>query len=219
MSVPYNIISTGSQGNAVIVDNFVLVDCGVPYKAIQPYMRDLRLVLLTHIHGDHFKASTIRTLAQNRPTLRFGACSWMAKPLVDAGVPIKNIDVYDVGRKYEYTATCSVQPVMLAHDVPNCGYKLDLPDGRVIYATDTSNLNGINAKDYDLFLIEANYDDEEIKERIDEKKKEGAFIYEKRVLQYHLSMKKALDFIYANIGQSGEYVFLHGHVDEEKEEA
>ena len=57
--VKYNIISTGSDGNATILEDFVLVDCGVPYKALEPYVPKLKLVLLTHIHSDHFqKADT-----------------------------------------------------------------------------------------------------------------------------------------------------------------
>ena len=34
--VKYNIISTGSDGNATILEDFVLIDCGVPYKALEP---------------------------------------------------------------------------------------------------------------------------------------------------------------------------------------
>lgn len=49
--VKYNIVSSGSQGNAVILDDFVMVDCGVPYKQIAPYVPQLKLVLLTHIHS------------------------------------------------------------------------------------------------------------------------------------------------------------------------
>ena len=30
--VRYNIIASGSQGNAVILNDAVLIDCGVPYK-------------------------------------------------------------------------------------------------------------------------------------------------------------------------------------------
>lgn len=30
--VKYNIISTGSDGNATILEDFVLIDCGVPYR-------------------------------------------------------------------------------------------------------------------------------------------------------------------------------------------
>lgn len=40
--------------------------------------------------------------------------------------------------------------------------------------------------------------------------------YERRVLGTHLSKAKCDDFIYQNIGPTGEYVYLHGHVEEEK---
>ena len=49
--VKYNISSTGSDGNATILEDFVLIDCGVPYKALEPYVTKLKLVLLTHIHS------------------------------------------------------------------------------------------------------------------------------------------------------------------------
>lgn len=49
--VKYNIISTGSDGNATILEDFVLIDCGVPYKTLEPYVSKLKLVLLTHIHS------------------------------------------------------------------------------------------------------------------------------------------------------------------------
>ncbi len=111
---------------------------------------------------------------------------------------------------------CNVIPVLLVHDVPNCGYKLHFPIGKVFYATDTNNLNGIKAKHYDLYMVEANYEDDVIQEKIAAKKEAGEFAYERRVLQTHLSKEKCDDFIYRNIGPSGEYVYLHCHVDNEK---
>ena len=59
----FKMISTGSKGNAVILNDEILIDCGVPYKAIKPYVKGLKLVLLTHQHSDHFKPETIRKLA------------------------------------------------------------------------------------------------------------------------------------------------------------
>jgi len=85
----------------------------------------------------------------------------------------------------------------------------------MIYATDTNNLNGITARNYDLFMIEANYEDEIIQKKIQQKKENGEFIYEKRVLKDHLSKAKCDDFIYKNIGPNGRYVYLHCHQDEE----
>lgn len=214
--VPYHIISTGSQGNAVIVNHFLLVDCGVPYKDIEPFIQDLKLVLLTHKHSDHFRPTTLRRIAEERPSVRFGCGRWLARELIGIGVSAGNIDIMDYGNMYGY-GPCNVTPVPLVHDVPNCGWKIHFPVGKVFYATDTNNLNGITAKDYDLYLVEANYEDEEIKARIAEKEANGEYPYEKRVLKTHLSKAKCDDFIYRNIGPRGVYVYMHGHVDKQAE--
>ena len=208
--VSYEILATGSTGNAVIIGRSVLVDCGVAYKHIEPHKDEIKLVLLTHIHGDHFNKSTIRRLANEKPLTRFGACKWLIKPLVDIGVRENQIDVLEPGYSFDY-GLCKVIPFELVHDVPNCGYKLHFPGGKAIYATDTGNLNGIDAKDYDLYLIEGNYGDEEIQARIAEKRGNGQFAYEMRVLETHLSREQCNDFVAKNIGATGQYVFLHEH--------
>ena len=197
MSVPFEVLATGSTGNAVVIDGQILMDCGVPYKLVKPVAKALRLVLLTHWHGDHFRKSTLHALAADRPALRFGCCRWMVRPLVEAGIKPASIDLYDFDHRYSY-GDFAVEPVPLVHDVPNCGYKLQLSSGK------------------DLYLLEANYEDEEIQARIAEKKANGEFVYERRVLGTHLSKAKCDDFIYRNIGPTGEYVYLHGHVEEEK---
>lgn len=212
MAVTYRIISTGSQGNAVIVNDTVLIDCGVPYKALEPFVKGLRLVLMTHIHSDHFRPSTVRRLALERPTLRFGCCRWMVASLLSSGVRAMNLDILNFDIEYRY-GLCDVIPVPLAHNVPNCGYKIHFSDGRVFYATDTNNLNGVSAVGYDLYMVEANYEDDEIKARIDAKKGEGRYCYELDVLKNHLSKAKADDFIYRNIRPGGEYVYLHRHTE------
>jgi len=106
---------------------------------------------------------------------------------------------------------CSIIPIKLDHNVPNCGYKIHFKHGKIIYATDTNNLNGISARNYDLFMIEANYSDLEINQRISDKKAAGKFAYEMQVIENHLSKEKADDFIYRNIGDNGNYVYLHQH--------
>jgi glyoxylase-like metal-dependent hydrolase (beta-lactamase superfamily II) len=46
----YKILSTGSHGNATILKNMVLVDCGVPFNKLGNDYKKLKLILLTHIH-------------------------------------------------------------------------------------------------------------------------------------------------------------------------
>ena len=197
--IDYNIISTGSQGNAVVIEHKILIDCGVSFKALAAEYRTLKLVLLTHIHSDHFHPSTLRLLASNRPTLRFACCAWLCKPLVDAGVPVSQIDVLDPGHLYGY-GICNVIPHMVKHNVPNCGWKVWLDGRKLFYCTDMNNLNGISAPNYDLYMVEANYDDKDIQAKIAEKKLTGEYIYEKRVLRDHMSVAKINDWLYANMG-------------------
>lgn len=218
MNIRYNIISTGSQGNAVIVNDFILIDCGVPLNALKPYVSKLKLVLLTHIHSDHFNNTTIKNLARERPTLRFACGRWLAEPLVRCGVSKNQIDVLDFNITYGY-GLCNVIPVPLVHNVPNCGWKIHFADaGKMVYCTDTNNLNGITARNYDLFMIEANYEDEIIQEKIRQKRENGEYAYEVQVLKNHLSKAKADDFIYRNIGPHGQYIYMHCHVDEDGEQ-
>lgn len=210
----YKIIATGSQGNAVVINNNILIDCGVSFKALNEYYKKLKLVLLTHEHSDHLNLTTIRKLATERPTLRFGCCKWLIKTLVENGVAKTNIDVYEIGRVYDYSGFW-ISPVKLYHDVANCGYRLFINDERAIYMTDTGTVKGISAKNYDLYLIEANYITEELEQRIREKQVTGEYIYEKRVRQVHLSKEEADEFLLTNMTNDSVYEYLHGHKDNE----
>lgn len=208
----YKIISSCSTGNAVILRNIILIDCGVTFKRLKKYYKDLKIVLLTHIHSDHFNKTTIRKLAEERPTLRFACCEWLLKDLIECGVDKKNIDVLQIGTTYDYKAF-KIVPVKLYHDVPQCGYRVLFDDYKVFYATDTKTLEGISAKNYDLYLVEGNYDEDEIQERIKQKQKECKFVYEFRAKDNHLSKQQATDFLLNNMGEKSEYVMMHEHIE------
>lgn len=208
----YKIISSCSTGNAVILRDIILVDCGVTFKRLEKYYKKLKLVLLTHIHSDHFKKETIRKLVQERPTLRFACCEWLLKSLLDCGVNRNNIDVLEISTRYDYKLF-KIVPIKLYHDVPQCGYRVMFDDYKVIYMTDTKTVEGISAKNYDLYLIEANYDEDEIQERIKQKQQECQYVYEFRAKDNHLSKQQASEFLLENMGKNSEYVFMHQHVE------
>ena len=212
MICDYQIIRTGSRGNAVVLNKSILIDCGVPFKALSAYFRGLRLDLLTHIHSDHFNRTTLRSLARERPTLRFGCGPWLVEALAEC-VRKEQIDILTPGYKFDY-GFCCIYPVRLFHDVPNCGYKVHFPSSKIFYATDTGDLRGIEAKNYDLYLVEANHGTEEIRQRIRDKKAERIFSYERRAMENHLSVEQCNNFIYSNIGPGGEYVYLHAHQED-----
>lgn len=219
----YDVIATGSKGNAVVINEEILIDCGIPYKKLEPYAKGLKLVLLTHRHSDHFKTATIRRLHQERPTLRFGCCEWMVGPLVEAGVDKHVIDLYKPGNTYIYGYPPHLQlcPESLVHDVENCCYHMVFgteQDGeKVFYATDTGTLDGIEANDYDYYFVEANHTQADIEARAAEKLAKGKFAYEYRAAANHLSYEQAMDWLYQNMGPKSRYILLHGHTDRKEE--
>lgn len=206
----YNIISTGSCGNAVILNDCILIDAGVPYKHLEPFIGDFKLVLLTHIHSDHFNKSTIRRLARMRPTLRFGCGKWLVNSLIESGVKKWNIDVYAPGTVNDY-GFVKTENFYLRHNVPNCGYKIVMNGEKILYATDTNSLDGIQAKGFDLYMVEANYTDKEIHERIKQKQLNGEYAYEFQVLNNHLSKAKCDRFLEENAGLNSRFIYMHGH--------
>lgn len=212
------IISSGSKGNAAVINDKLLIDCGVAYKAIEPYTRLLKLVLLTHIHSDHFKKTTIKRLAGLRPNLRWGCCEWLVKPLLDCGVSKYQIDVYKLDTAFVYSMDfLTVEPFRLYHDVENCGYKINILGKKILYATDTCKIE-TEAQGYDLYMLEANYEEDELQERINRKEEAGEeYIYELKVKDNHLSRAMASEFVMNNAAAHSEHIFLHVHEDKNDE--
>ena len=213
----FDVIATGSTGNAVVLNGNILIDCGVPFKALDGVKKDLRLVLLTHVHSDHFRPRTVRALHKERPTLRWGCCEWMVGPLLEAGVDKRVIDVLTPGQEVVYQDLCYLTPEALTHDVPNCGYHMTVMDGeRLFYATDTATLDGVEARGYGLYLIEANHTRAELEERVAAKRAAGEYAYEYRAAANHLSREQAEDWLYQQMGPNSRYVFLHQHKECER---
>jgi len=209
----YDIIATGSKGNAVVFYDRVMVDCGVSFSKLAPVYRNLQLVLLTHVHGDHFQDRTISRLAYERPTLRFAAPEWLIGKLIACGVQKRNIDVIEPEIWYEYGAVM-ISAFSLHHDVPNVGYKIhfssETKPETLVYATDTSKLPDI--PNYDFYFVESNYlDAEDLASRIEKKQAEGAYCYEYRVAENHMSQEYVTDWLQRNGHSKSRYVFLHGH--------
>lgn len=206
----FQIINSGSSGNCVIIENIIAIDMGVSFKSLKNYYENLKIVLLTHIHGDHFKKSTIKKLADERPTLRFACCEWLVNDLVNCGVDKRNIDVLEINNKYDYKIF-SIEPIELFHDVPNCGYKLEINNKKLIYATDTNSLEHIEAKNYDLYLVEGNYEVEELEQKIKDKQEKGEFVYENRVKETHMSKGATNDWLIKNMVESSQFIYMHEH--------
>jgi L-ascorbate metabolism protein UlaG (beta-lactamase superfamily) len=200
----YKVIASGSTGNSIIYHDSIMVDCGVPFSKIKEFANKLQIVLISHAHFDHFNLTTLKKLSFERPSLRFGVGPWMVEKMDE----IRNIDVMEAGQMYDYRAF-QISPVKLYHDVTNYGFRIFKDGKKIIHCTDTAHLEGITAKNYDLFAIEHNYDEETIHEKIAEIEKNGGFAHQKGAINSHLSEQQARDFIYKNRGEHSQVLRLH----------
>lgn len=205
-----NVIATGSTGNAVLLNDFVLVDCGVPFRKIEPYYRDIKLVILTHIHSDHFNIGCIKLLHTMRPAVRFICPPWMGEALLRIGISPRQVDVVYPSTIIDY-GRVSASWESIPHDVDNCAWAIDIDGETAFYATDCGSLDGINAHSCDLYLVEANYVTDELKERQAAKISAGEFAYEARVEATHLSKEQAEKWVYEQAGPNSKVIYLHQH--------
>lgn len=219
------VISTGGKkGNAVLLNRHYLFDCGVPFGKLKPYLKHIKIVFLTHIHGDHFNLQTIYKLWRTRPLIRFVCSSNLLTDLVvRAHVPMDRIILITPEHSPKTIPGdgagewITVHTFPLIHDVPNVGYVVKVEggsnDGTAMYATDTHHIP-IDAPDLDLYMIEANYTRDEMEARKAAKAEAGEFAYESRVEASHMSLETAYEWLRDNADHyRSRIVFLHGHIE------
>lgn len=139
----------------------------------------------------------------------------MAQTLYDLKIEPRNIVAIETGKDYDFNAfKCRLDEI--PHDVPNVAIHLQIDNEKLLYATDTSSLENINAKNYNYYLIEGNYKEKELEERKERKLLNGEFIIEDRVANSHLSYEQCLDFFMKNASDNSVLEVLHQHKDRHK---
>lgn len=213
--IDYEIIGTGSTGNCIILNKFIMLDCGLPFSKVKSYLNDVKVIFISHVHQDHLRKTTVKRIAYEYPTIKFITCEQNAQALFDLKVHPKNIYALKLDQWYNL-GSFNARLEYLYHDVPNTCLKLDLNGLKIIYIVDTSTVDHIKAMNYDFAFIEANYEDnEKIEEEIANATKEGEFTYLKRVLNTHLSEVDAYNWLVAN--KITNFKFIHQHVNKERE--
>ena len=207
----YEIIGSSSKGNCIIVEDILMLDCGVSYSKIKNYLSKVKLIFISHGHFDHLNLKTIKQVAYNYPNIKYiiGSREVTIK-LVENGVNKKN--VYYLKEKRWYSlGIIDVRLERLVHDVENycLKAKFNTINKKMIYVVDTMKIDHITAKNYDLFLIESNYNEDLLKEHIENCEDEGMLKYLQRVPYTHLSDTQCNDFLIENMGEDSEYLKLH----------
>ena len=199
----YNIISTGSKGNAVIIGD-VLIDIGVPYSKLHEYLYDIKIIFITHKHSDHLNLTTFKKIKKNFPHIKILSNYDVAESVGFDQLFKVTPDDYTVSMgEYQLTTFNCL------HDVICQGLVIKINDLNIIYATDTSTLENAPGLKYDSCFIESNHDEQKMKVMIsNSKKKYGYDVFLSS--QRHLSTQKAKAFYYMyRRNKESKFIELH----------
>ena len=204
----YEIIGSSSKGNCIVVEDILMLDCGVTYAKIKPYLNKVKLIFISHIHKDHLLPTTIQKIAYNKPTMKFVTGSkQVVRKLDELGVNRDNI-IYLYNYSWFDLGIIKLKLEPMHHDTENCGLHFKRNGKKGLYVVDTGNIDNVNAKNYDLYLIEANYK-EEVLERHKKECTQEELVYLNRVPRTHLSWEQANTFLIENMGENSEYQYIH----------
>lgn len=176
------VLGSGSKGNCYILENqeeALILDAGIPFTEVKKAL-DFQVKKIVGVVVTH-------THADHKGYIRqYERLCPSYKPFEDFQKIVKFGDF-------------TIRPFGLVHDVPCYGFYIEHPDiGKMIYATDTEYIkyrfDGLSA-----MLLEANYSDDLIS---------NYAINRSHVLEGHMSLKTALEFISVNDNPNLQNVIL-----------
>lgn len=136
----------------------------------------------------------------------------MAQELINLKIEPRNIIILSTEDWYDFNAfKCRLD--YIPHDVLNVAVHIEIDNQRLLYATDTSKIEDIDARGYDYYLVEGNYKEQELEERKNEKMRNGEFVIEDRIVNSHLSYEQCLNFFMNNAKDSSVLEVMHQHKD------
>lgn len=184
----YEVIASGSRGNAVVIGD-VLIDVGIPFMKLRDHLYNVKTILVTHYHLDHINGNTVKAIRRVFPWIKWVGNFQVAQfididMICNPGFPIV------IGEK-EFI------PFVCPHgDVECTGFTWWDNGKRIIYATDTSSLDYAPDGPYDYLFLESNHDELKIK-AIKEGRKPDQFHLLDGPLR-HLSTQECKKFYYYN---------------------
>lgn len=211
------ILGSSSKGNSILYFNGqILIDCGLPYTSVKDDLNTVKLILLTHSHGDHFNLSTIASICSRHPSIHWLVPEHLLEDFIRTVKPHTKYTKVRVGGEYK-AGKYKIKPVQLFHDVPNIGYIIEKEGFKMIHATDTNMIKHIGAKGFDLYAVECNYDELLLDEKIRSTLYDETFTYEIRSRENHLSFQKTTEWF--NEMRKDESILQPLHISHSYDEA
>lgn len=155
--IDYKIIQSGSDGNAVRINN-IMIDCGVSFNKMKKELYKCDTLLITHNHSDHIKRSTLDIIRKEFPRIRV-----YANPTVAYEYPVDEIICerpFTLPRHNDIV----IYPFEGLHDTEVTYYVIKIGDINIIYATDTAKVENKLGLKFDYCFIESNYDEVKLKQ-------------------------------------------------------
>jgi len=203
----YNILSSGSIGNAVRIRN-IMIDCGIAFSKMKEELYKCQYLLITHDHLDHVKPAVLNQIVEQFPNIEIYSTYKVAR--INDAVTAINTDYLPI---WLAKASCNMWAIPVPHNTLCFGYVLQFEDLDVLYATDLKNpkelvtfseRSGIR---YDYTFLEANYDETKLRLLGDEW--HGQYNAYVDSSERHLSKDQSLKFYAKYRKEGGEYIELH----------
>jgi phosphoribosyl 1,2-cyclic phosphodiesterase len=194
----YKIVSSGSNGNCVII-NDVMIDCGIPFSKIKEDLYEIKYLLLTHIHSDHLNQITLQRIRTKFPRI-----------IVIGNYEVHNAAYTNIIANAGFEVVTDdyiFKPFECVHDVLTYGYCWQSGESKIIYCTDTANLDSAPRDLYDYLFLESNHCEDKLEAARGQKKGSyDPYLSGKR----HLSTQQAKAFYYMNRrNRESELIELH----------
>lgn len=222
---------SGSSGNSLYIKPYnVIIDLGLSYKHYdENIFYDIKYILLTHEHGDHFHVASIDRISKKFPHITFV----LSEHLLEKAKEIfnkKNRDfskinyqiltdkpiIYEIKNDNYAVITYTVTD---HGDIPNVSYTIkgfepinNIENPVILYASDLTttepkhHTEGLpKDESYNLMFLEANYSAEEVYDVLQHDP------YDRKALGNlrHLSEDSAFNYVRRYLDSNGLFIPLH----------
>jgi phosphoribosyl 1,2-cyclic phosphodiesterase len=209
------VLGSSSKGNCIYVSDGefkILLDCGLSLKNIKQQLHsqnitlsDIDYILITHEHSDHIRG--LKHLIDSYNTKVIASRG----TLQDIDISKNNI-IYIKDNQELILPNIIINAKRVNHDAnePLCFSIKNSLGEKLLYLTDCGMVKYMKFKDFDVYIIEANYSEEQLELNY----KQG-LIHE---VQYsrafsgmgHLDINSTIDFLKNNIGENTKkIIFSH----------